>query len=200
MMGLTRADRKRIKYHARRLCKASTRRRRRLCKASKIAGWAVTIALALVGLFVFWPRMTVDALTTSFDPLDPHPLQFRILNTGLLQLQNVQLVLGLCEIAPLPPKTAKSADDCSGTRIIPKQRALGTISVDEPVSFRVDDVFYHRVGVGSYDISIVVEYKPWRIPIKCERQFRFYTRLENDGRLSWQTKSVPELFTPKFCR
>jgi hypothetical protein len=45
---------------------------------------------------------------------------------------------------------------------------------------------------GGADISIVVEYQPWLLPVRQEKEFRFATEPRIDGKLEWVSRSVDE--------
>jgi hypothetical protein len=69
----------------------------------------------------------------------------------------------------------------------------GSMAHDESHTFRLADVFdFGRLGAA--DISIVIQYYPWWWPrwrsLQWSNEFRFFTRVESDGTLSWQTKAV----------
>lgn len=156
----------------------------------KIADNLVATFLALVtlaGLVVFWPRLTVEPGGQT-DPSNPHPIVFTITNTGIIPLENVQPALGLCELSFGEPRNP--IDRCVsplGTKLVFVPWAVKKLSMDEKHQIRLDDFLGGAPGAkfGAADISIAVSYNPWFFPIRREKEFRFVTRVENDGKLSW---------------
>ena len=45
---------------------------------------------------------------------------------------------------------------------------------------------------GGADISIIVEYQPWLVPLRQEKEFRFATELGTDSRLYWASRPADE--------
>src|SRR5258708_29477003 len=79
----------------------------------------VSLIGIVLGLVVFWPRMTVEA-KSEIDSAEPRAISLKITNTGLIQLRDLQPTFGLCElsIGDAPAIT----NDCNGplmTRLAP---------------------------------------------------------------------------------
>jgi hypothetical protein len=56
---------------------------------------------------------------------------------------------------------------------------------DETTKIRIDDLIAAR-SLAAADISVGVDFNIWIIPwLQVELQYRFQTRLEKDGKLSW---------------
>jgi hypothetical protein len=60
------------------------------------------------------------------------------------------------------------------------------LSVDEKLTLRFDDYVNQRGMIVEYaDIAIGIKYHPWLLPWTREKQFRFVTRKEADGKMTW---------------
>ena len=141
----------------------------------------------IVGLIVFWPRLIVEAVG-QIDPLRPFPITFKITNTGFIPLDSVQPAIGLCDFWTGSPKNLP--DQCNGplgSYLQLPQWFVSTLARDATTEVRLDDLFniIPPAQFGAADISIKVAFNPWIIPIRWQREFRFQTRLEQDGKLSW---------------
>jgi hypothetical protein len=159
-----------------------------------ITEWTLGIATivgAVVGLLIFLPRVTVEP-AGQIDPSSPYPIPFTIINTGIIPLMNLQPAVGLCSVTltmeKKPPQSPP--DSCAGslgTRFVMPQWFIRKLSMDERHVVRFDDVFDITEGVklAAADISIIIQYDPWMLPIRREKEFHFATRFEKDGKLSW---------------
>jgi len=140
----------------------------------------------IVGLIVFWPRLIVEAVG-QIDPLRPFPITFKITNTGFIPLESVQPAIGLCDFWTGSPKNLP--DQCNGPlgSYQMRQWFVSTLARDETTEVRLDDLFniIPPAQFGAADISIKVAFNPWIVPIHWQREFRFQTRPERDGKLSW---------------
>jgi hypothetical protein len=140
----------------------------------------------IVGLIVFWPRLIVEAVG-QIDPLRPFPITFKITNTGFIPLESVQPAIGLCDFWTGSPKNLP--DQCNGPlgSYQMRQWFVSTLARDETTEVRLDDLFniIPPAQFGAADVSIKVAFNPWIVPIHWQSEFRFQTRLERDGKLSW---------------
>jgi len=141
----------------------------------------------IVGLIVFWPRLIVEAVG-QIDPLRPFPITFKITNTGFVPVESVQPAIGLCDFWTGSPKNLP--DQCNGplgSYLQMPQWFVSTLARDETTEVRLDDLFniIPPAQFGAADISIKVAFNPWIVPIHWQSEFRFQTRLERDGKLSW---------------
>jgi hypothetical protein len=151
----------------------------------KAFGYVVAAIGLAASIVTFLPRITVDA-GAQIDPGRPYPIPFTITNTGVVSLTSVQPAIGLCSFWT-ELSTQSSACEKIGVRFLNPQWFVHELRKDEKHVIRLDDLF--RVSsparFGGADISIVISYYPWLIPIKREIEFRFVTRKEMDGMLSW---------------
>jgi hypothetical protein len=174
---------------------------RKPSRFSKTAGAIITVLgllLGCAGLSVFWPRLTVDP-EGEIDLKAGRAMVFKVQNTGFLTLHDVQPLLGLCQInIGSRPDPSHICPGPLGSRMIPTYMRIGTLSMDEKSSFRLDDLFNGKPPDDDFaaDISAIIEYRPavvgWMICalLPCQKEFRFQTRKELDGKLSWQARSA----------
>jgi hypothetical protein len=106
----------------------------------------------------------------------------------------VQPMIGLCSIvfggAPdpnaSPPTSAQScASGALITKIVPRRWRAAYLSMDERFSIRLGDGLPVGGRVMYAEISIVIEYQPWFIPIRRAKEFRFRTTAGADGVNRW---------------
>jgi hypothetical protein len=155
---------------------------------------SVSVFLTIVAaVAVFLPRVTVDPAGFS-DPAQSSFLTFTLTNTGIIPLTNVQPVFYPCNIYmrnPMnaPPPAVRPLTRCAGPfkdGFEPPAWHAKVLAVDEKQTLRFDDYVNTRYAIVEYaDIAIGVKYQPWFLPFIREKQFRFVTRKEPDGKLSW---------------
>jgi hypothetical protein len=159
---------------------------------------AVGFASAIV---TFLPRFAVDA-PSPFDSLQPLSLPFTITNNSIIPLWDVQPYVGLCAVVFWGPKTGeviwKGEHPCDGPLDVLFRNPnlfVRRFTTDEKLVVHIEDIIRPIIQRMNNDrrmksavISIVLEFQPWFIPWQTTKQFRFSTREEPDGKLSW----VPE--------
>ncbi|MGO8952084.1 MAG: hypothetical protein ACLP1W_19250 [Rhodomicrobium sp.] len=161
----------------------------------KISAALVATVGFVAAAVTFLPRVTVDP-EGSLDPSSPYPISFRITNTGIIPLSDVQPILGICEFVVDIPK--RMVDRCNGplqSKLVPFPASIwhvNRLAMDEKYSIRLDDFLKiaSSATFGGANISIIIEYRPWILPLHREKEFRFITRLESDGKLSWLSRPV----------
>jgi len=124
----------------------------------------------------------------QIDPSHPHPISFKITNTGFIPLWNLQPEFRLCEFDTNPPHNLP--DRCVGhlgSILIMPQWFVSELARDETDELRFDDLFNVQppAQFGAADISIVLKFNPWFVPTNFTIEKRFQTHLEDDGKLSW---------------
>jgi hypothetical protein len=151
----------RLKKHIKRLEKElaeeHTRKPSRTSKAAKAFIAFLSFALGCLGLLVFWPRMTVDP-EGDLD-VAGRKMAFRVTNTGLTTLHEVQPIVGLCQIAfggKLDPK--HRCDGPLGSKLVPTMLKIGTLTMDEKQSFRFDDALLRTTPNEPFaaDMSVII--------------------------------------------
>jgi hypothetical protein len=155
--------------------------------------WSAILATCtLLGVAVLWPRVTVEPMQVEIDPLNPSPISFKISNTGFISLRNIQPFVGICDV--VFGKPAPFGEKCNGPleqyAEMKKWRA-NILARDETTEIRIDDLIREPPGgLGGIDISVGIEFNPWIVPYRWRVEYRFQTRLENDGKLSWTPRPL----------
>lgn len=155
-----------------------------ILKIGSVIAFVVGLAASVV---TFLPRVTVES-GASIDPSNPYPIPFVITNTGIVPLTNVQPAIGLCAFwTGDPPQIPPACDGSLHSRLVMPKWLVRELRHDEKHMIRLDDLFAIKppAKFGGADISIVITYYPWLIPIKREVEFRFITHKENNAMLSW---------------
>jgi hypothetical protein len=147
----------------------------------------------LLGVIALWPRVTIEA-EGQVDPSKPYPISFKITNTGFVPLRDVQPFVGICRFWIGEPKNLPEA--CAGSLssgfIMPQWR-IKWLARDEPTKIRLDDLLAiaGTAKFGAADISVGVKFYIWIIPwLYVPIEYRFQTRLERDGKLSWMPRPL----------
>jgi hypothetical protein len=145
------------------------------------------VALSGISAIALWPRVTVEP-GGQIDPTQASPIYFTIANGGLIPLWNVKPRLGICEIQVGEPTDL--VDRCEKgilSALVPTSWFASSLAMDEKQTLRLDDAIKIAAPMkfGGANISIGVEYQPWFIPIRRNKEFRFSTKLERDGKMSW---------------
>src|ERR1700716_1025305 len=107
---------------------------------------AVLVFCSLLALLVFWPRVVVES-DSPFDPASPHPIAFKITNTGFVALRDIQPALGICALWFGEPKNLP--DRCAGSlgdRFAMPQWRANWLNRDETLKIRLDDLIQPERG------------------------------------------------------
>ena len=145
----------------------------------------------VAAVVVFLPRMTVVPDDFSVDPAHPYPMSFTITNTNFIPLRKMNVYLGLCYFQFGEGKVPSCIPPYK-TRFGPDAWSSHTLAMDERFTIALEDVVSLRQSthLNGADISIIVNYEPWLIPYRREREFKYVTKTQRDGRLHWF--SVPQ--------
>jgi hypothetical protein len=160
--------------------------------------WAATVLTIFAGAVVFLPRITVDP-SGPYDPAYPSPITFTIANANIVPLRDVVAAIGLCEVT-LPERLPgggrlilKGTGPCSTgatiTRLTNPGWRIKWLDADERWQIALEETINggSAAQVENADITISVEYTPWRFPWfwRSEKQLRFVTRKRSDGKIYW---------------
>ena len=139
------------------------------------------------------PGVTVDP-EGPLDPSSPYPIPFKIADSNLIPLHNVNAYLVICYVVPAPAPAAQECRPPYKTRLFKAAWRDHVLASDQSFTIALDDFmrFIAPEKFGGADISIIVEYQPWIFPIRQEGTFRFATELGTDGKLYWISRSVDE--------
>jgi hypothetical protein len=154
-------------------------------------------AAALVGgaaaALIFLPGVAVDP-DGPVDPSSPHPISFTIADANFIPLDNVNVYLEICYIASAPAPQVQPCQPPYKTRLFKAAWRDHALATDQQFAVALDDFlrFAPPEKLGGADISIIVEYQPWFVPLRQEKEFRFRTVSLTDGKLLWISRPPDE--------
>jgi hypothetical protein len=148
----------------------------------------------------FLPRVSIEA-SGPFDASPEPAIVFTIANTNIVPLADVKPRLGLCAVSlnfgiaddnPKPPVN-KCTEKSTGF-LAPTTWQHSRMDGDERDSVTWNDAFHNRTtGVLDFaDIIITVAYRPWILPWRREKTFRFVTRKLGDGKIHWLSRPLAD--------
>jgi hypothetical protein len=154
----------------------------------KIAIGAASAMLALLGgvvaVLTLLPRISV----TAGDPIDPNDTlsaPFTISNNNFIQLREVSAILWINEIQPLGVPLDKNIPaDAPGGGLFLDDWGGHTLNMDDKYTISPSDAI-HAITPREAAISIGVSYRPWILPWRLGRRFRFQTHRMPNGVLTW---------------
>jgi hypothetical protein len=154
-------------------------------------------AAALVGgaaaALIFLPGVAVDP-DGPVDPSHPYPISFTIADANFVPLNNVNVYLEICYVAPAPAPPVQPCQPPYKTRLFKAAWRDRALAADQPFAVTLDDFmrFAPPEKLGGADIAIIVEYQPWFVPLRQEKEFRFRTVSLSDGKLLWISRPPDE--------
>jgi hypothetical protein len=139
------------------------------------------------------PGVTVDS-EGPVDPSHPYPISFKIADSNLIPLNNVNAYLVICYVAAAPAPPAQQCQPPYKTRLFKAGWRDHSVTTEQPFTITLDDFmrFAAPAKFGGADISIIVEYQPWLVPVRQEKEFRFTTLPQIDGKLHWIARSLDD--------
>jgi len=146
-----------------------------------------------VAAVVYVPGVTVDP-ERPLDPSNPYPISFIISDANFVPLNNVNVYLVICYAVAAPAPRAPVCQPPYKTRKFKAAWRDHSLSGDRQFTIVLDDFlrFPAPEKFGGADLSIVVEYQPWLLPVRQEKEFRFSTEPRTDGKLEWVARSVDD--------
>ncbi|MFZ0589754.1 MAG: hypothetical protein WAM39_04690, partial [Bryobacteraceae bacterium] len=136
------------------------------------------------GLVVFLPRPTVSAPSAPVNGVDQASVSFDISNNGLISLDDVGIAIGL-GIA-----TSGTKGKIIGTpdfKVVMRKTAWQHqhLGMDDRFTIVLSDII--SGGVVSADIAVIVRYRPWVLPLRREKIYRFVTYPQINGENHWRS-------------
>jgi hypothetical protein len=139
------------------------------------------------------PGVTVEPEGT-IDPANPYPIAFKIADANFIPLADVNAYLVICYVAAAPTPVAPPCQSPDKIRRFKAAWRDHALTKDQSFSIALDDFMRlpATAKFGGADISIIVEYQPWSIPLRQEKEFRFTTLPQIDGKLYWIPRSLDD--------
>ncbi len=144
---------------------------------------AAILAGGTAAAVLFLPGVTVEA-EGPVDPSNPYPISFAIANANFIPLTNVNAYLVICYAVAAPAPPAPVCQPPYGARLFKASWRDHSLSAKQHFSITLDDFmrFAEPAKIGGADLSIIVEYQPWGLPFRQEKEFGFAADLRTDGR------------------
>ncbi len=154
-------------------------------KALSALSGAMTLIGFIVAVITFYPRPTVTQ-SDPVDPSNPFSASFTITNNTFIPLEHVTAFLGIGQIESEPAAAIPNFHPNFSTHLVKtndwENHYLGR---DERFAITPSDIFSKGSGKISFaDVAIGITYKPWFLPWKMEKMFRFVTHKQPNG-LYW---------------
>ena len=147
----------------------------------------------LAGAAVFFPRPTVSPPSMPFDPTDKFSVSFEISNNGYIPLNDCTAMLGVGQISGASAHFDPSFIPSFKSRLVMPAWQHHRLGMDDRFTVVLSDLL--QMGVQSADIAIVVSYKPWFLPIRREKIYRFVTISQTGARQTWRSWPPDEPLT-----
>ncbi|MGB5873585.1 MAG: hypothetical protein WBG01_09840 [Bacteroidota bacterium] len=135
----------------------------------------------------FLPRVSIS-YSSPVDPVNPFSALFTVKNDNFIPLYNVTAYVGIGQIAMAPAQIDPERIPTLKSRITRPRWKWNELRMDEQVTISPAEMFAitdSTVKLNGADIGIIIIYNPWLWPFRQEKVFRFITRPEKNGRLSW---------------
>lgn len=155
----------------------------------KLLSILLGICTLVGGAVVFLPRPTVLSPTVPFDNNNSFSVSFDISNNGYIPLEDCGISLGVGQIAGKDAHLDPSLIPSFQSRFIMPKYQHHRLGMDERFTFVASDIIGNA---GAADIAIIVTYKPWFLPLRREKIFRFVTLKQSDKQLFWRSWPVDE--------
>ncbi|MGF6633574.1 hypothetical protein [Paraburkholderia sp. MM6662-R1] len=169
---------------------------RALSTGWKLFSGVAVILGAVTAAMYFLPSATVDVGDLT-DPSDLFSAQITVKNDGVVALDDVQVMLGICEIDIATAPTPESRKRCQSMRQIGSFAVFPNwhhhkMSAGEKVTLSFHDAI-PNTDVLFADISVAVEYRPWYWPFGHQtRQFRLVGDRNAQQRYEWRFRPVDD--------
>jgi hypothetical protein len=121
-------------------------------------------------------------------------VSFDISNANFVTLNDVNVSLAIGQFGGAGTRVQSGRIPTFRTRFTNPDWEHHTLAIDDKITIVLDSILRN---VASADIAIVVSYKPWMLPFRREKLFRFVTFRRSDGMNYWRSWPLDEL-PPRF--
>jgi hypothetical protein len=163
-------------------------------KRSVLLPWLLglcTLVGGLASFVTFWPRPVVYPPTVPFDTGNALSVSFDVSNLSVVPLLDVDVLVGIGQIVATGGSRNRNFRPSFCTRFFIPEWQHHNLYLDDRFTINTADLF--PANIAYADIAIVVTYKPWIIPLRREKLFRFVTRRENNGSVRWRSQPIDEV-------
>jgi hypothetical protein len=154
---------------------------------------AAVLAGGTAAAITLLPGVTVEP-DSPIDPANPYPMDFKIADANFIPLDHVNAYLVICYVAAAPAPVAPPCQLPDKIRRFKAAWRDHALAKDQSFTITLDDFMRlpATAKLGGADISIIVEYQPWSMPLRQEKEFRFTTLPQSDGKLYWIARSLDD--------
>ncbi|MDQ3749668.1 MAG: hypothetical protein M3367_11780 [Acidobacteriota bacterium] len=150
-----------------------------------IAG--ISVIVGIIGGVQLSPRVSVSS-NESLDPSTPFSSPFIVSNEGLLPIYDVEFQCDIKNVEAMNNINLGGFNTVGTAKIIPIINPAG-----KETTQCAQGLFAPTSGqFENADVSIVVSYRVYWIPLSQTRKFRFVTRKDKSGQLHWFPKAIVE--------
>jgi len=146
-----------------------------------------TMLGAFGAVVTFLPKILVTA-SQPVDAKDPFSVSFTITNDSFIPLNDVNVSLGVGQVTTFPRLPDPNFIPSFKSRLVRPEWKNHTLAMDEKFTVLIEDIFTARsdsLMVSGADLAIVVDYRPWFLPINKEKIFRFKGRPVTNDLFYW---------------
>lgn len=148
-----------------------------------------SIAATVVTLLALLPRPVVSSPTGPTDPANSFSVSYDVSNAAFVPLRDVSASLAVGQITGTGAKLTPQFIPSFESRFTNPEWQGHNLGMDERFTINLESMFRQ---VGYADIAIVVSYKPWVLPFKREKIFRFVTFKHPNGEIYWRSWPLNE--------
>lgn len=141
------------------------------------------------------PRVVVSSPSVPFDPNNVFSISFDISNVNFIPLHDVAVAVGLGQTGNKASKPDPNLIPSFKSQISRFEWLHHDLGMDE--RFTINLTEFIRGEAAYADIAIVVSYKPWLLPVRRQKLFRFVTYKETNGESRWRSWPTGER-PPRF--
>lgn len=147
-----------------------------------------------LGYLALVPRPVVSQVVSAM-PTTLLATSFSVTNNGYLPMYNAEFSCGVINVDAKGKQKLGGSKD-KGLRIVKPDQRASVIKYTQSYSAKCSQNSFGFIGENSEkqpitnaDIEILVSFKPWLLPWREEKSFRFTTVTGDDNKLQW----VPRL-------
>jgi hypothetical protein len=156
---------------------------------------AATLIGGVGALVVFLPRVLVASPSAAVDPSNVMSSSFEISNTGYVPLEDMSVKLAAAYISgtaidgAIPEALKSDGSPNFGIGIGLRNSEHHYLGLDDHFTVNPEN---NLIGVKTADVVFNVSYRPWIIPMRREKLFRFIAKKDARGNTYWRSWPLNE--------
>ena len=156
--------------------------------------WLCTVLGGIAAAVIFLPRPIVSAPSVPLDQNDIFSVSFDIINGGYVPLEDSCILLGVGQIGTRGAQINSSFTPTFESRLAFAPWQHHRLGMDDKFTIVLTDAIKGQIDFA--DIAIIVSYKPWFLPIRREKTYRFVSIRQADGRSYWRSWPIEKALPP----